>query len=106
MYTTCSEGGVFMYWTGKSINNLLSYCGLNDARINASDKDLPVPMLKSSQGINDQSRYCGREAESQSIVQMALALSRQLLLKDKNWKMQWPIAGRIRGAGMHVTIFF
>ena len=43
MYTTCSEGGVFMYWTGKSINNLLSYCGLGDARISASGKDLPVP---------------------------------------------------------------
>ena len=25
-----------------SINNLLSYCGLIDARIRASDKDLPV----------------------------------------------------------------
>ena len=42
VYTTSSEGGVFMYWTGKSMNNLLSYCGLVDARINASDKDLPV----------------------------------------------------------------
>ena len=28
--------------TGKSINNLLSYCGLVDARIRASEKDLPV----------------------------------------------------------------
>ena len=25
------------------MNNLLSYCGLVDVRINASDKDLPVP---------------------------------------------------------------
>ena len=41
MYTTCSELVVFMYWTGKSINNL-SFCGLVDVRINASDKDLPV----------------------------------------------------------------
>ena len=31
-----------MYWTGKSMNNLLSYFGLVDVRINASDKDLPV----------------------------------------------------------------
>ena len=38
----CSELVVFMYWTGKSMNNLLSYCGLVDVRINASDKDLPV----------------------------------------------------------------
>ena len=25
------------------MNNLLSYCGLIDAKIRASDKDLPVP---------------------------------------------------------------
>ena len=31
-----------MYWTGKLMNNLLSYCGLVDVRINAPDKDLPV----------------------------------------------------------------
>ena len=42
MYTTCSELVVFMYGTGKSMNNLLSYCGVVDVRINASDKDLPV----------------------------------------------------------------
>ncbi len=42
VYTACSEGGVFMYWTGKSMNNILSYCGLVDAKINTSDKDLPV----------------------------------------------------------------
>jgi hypothetical protein len=44
MYTTCSEIVVFMYWTGKSMNNLLSYCGLVDARISASEKDLPVTL--------------------------------------------------------------
>ena len=42
LYTTCSELVVFMYGTGKSINNLLSYCGLIDLGISASDKDLPV----------------------------------------------------------------
>ena len=31
-----------MYWTGKSMDNLLSYCGLADARISTSEKDLPV----------------------------------------------------------------
>ena len=46
MYTTCSELVVFMYWTGKSMNNILSYCGLVDARISASDKDLPVNKWK------------------------------------------------------------
>ena len=42
MYTTWSELVVFMYWSGKSMNNFLSYCGLVDVRISASDKDLPV----------------------------------------------------------------
>ena len=36
--TTFSELVVFMYLTGKS----MSYCGLVDARIRASNKDLPV----------------------------------------------------------------
>ena len=39
MYTTCSELVVFMYRAGKSMNNILSYCGLVDARIRASIKD-------------------------------------------------------------------
>ena len=42
MYTTFSELVVFMYRTGKSMNNILSYCGLVGARIRASNKDLPV----------------------------------------------------------------
>ena len=42
MYTTYFELVVFTYLIGKSMNNLLSYCGLVDVRINASDKDLPV----------------------------------------------------------------
>ena len=36
------ELGIFMYWTCNSMNNLLSYCGLVDAKIRASNKDLPV----------------------------------------------------------------
>ena len=47
MYITCSELVIFMYWTGKSMNNLLSNCGLVDPRINTSDKDLPVNKKKS-----------------------------------------------------------
>ena len=42
MYTTCSELGIFMYWSYNSINNLLSYWGLVDTGISASDKDLSV----------------------------------------------------------------
>ena len=33
---------IFMYWTRNSMNNLSSYCGLVDAKIRASDKDLPL----------------------------------------------------------------
>ena len=36
------ELGIFMYWTCNSMNNLSSCCGLGDAKIKASDKDLPV----------------------------------------------------------------
>ena len=38
-----SEFVFFMYWTRNSMNNLSSYCRLVDARISASEKDLPVP---------------------------------------------------------------
>ena len=41
MYTTCSELVIFMYRTRNSMNNLLSYCGLVDESIGASE-DLPV----------------------------------------------------------------
>ena len=36
------ELGIFKYSTGNSMSNLSSYCGLVDARIRASEKDLPV----------------------------------------------------------------
>ena len=31
-----------LYFLGNSMNNLLSYCGLTDARMRTSEKDLPV----------------------------------------------------------------
>ena len=39
---TMDVHNMFCVRTGKSMNNLLSYCGLVDARIRASEKDLPV----------------------------------------------------------------
>ena len=42
MFSPGSELEVFLYWTCNSMNNLSSYCGLVDAKIRASDKDLPV----------------------------------------------------------------
>ena len=47
MFSTCCEVEIFMYWTRDSMNNLLSYCGLVDTKIRASDKDLPVDFLSS-----------------------------------------------------------
>ena len=38
----CTQHVVNLYFSGNSMNNLLSYCGLTDARIRASEKDLPV----------------------------------------------------------------
>ena len=46
VYTTCFELGIFMYRTGKSMNNILSHCGFIDAKIRASDKDLPVQWIR------------------------------------------------------------
>ena len=42
MFSPYSELVVFMYSTGKRMNNHLSYCGLVHPRISASDKDLPA----------------------------------------------------------------
>ena len=38
----CTQHVVNLYFSGNSMNNLLSYCGLTDARMRASEKDLPV----------------------------------------------------------------
>ena len=46
LYTTCSELVFFLYCSRKSMKNLLSYCGLTDSRMSASDTDLPVSKKK------------------------------------------------------------
>ena len=38
----CTQHVVNLYFWGNSMNNLLSYCGLTDARTRTSEKDLPV----------------------------------------------------------------
>ena len=60
MYRTCSEFVVFMYRTGKSMNNLLSHCGLVDARIRASNKDLPVQ--------DDEPKVIDDESSAETVV--------------------------------------
>ena len=51
MKTTSAEHDLPMFcacsFHGNSMNNLLSYCGLVDARISASEKDLPVMQVGS-----------------------------------------------------------
>ena len=66
------ELGIFMYWTCNSISNLSSYCGLVDAKMWASDKDLPV-----------QDRY----DENLFIVRVT-HLSK--LMKTYNYKARYP----------------
>ena len=39
-YQNKTKNNNLCYWTGDSMKNLLSYCGLVDAKIRASDKDL------------------------------------------------------------------
>ena len=44
VYTTCSAGILSLQFS-LTMKNLSSYCGLVDAKIRASDKDLPVPWV-------------------------------------------------------------
>ena len=38
----CTQHAVNLYFSWYSMNNLLSYCGLTDSGMRASEKDLPV----------------------------------------------------------------
>ena len=50
----CTRLVVYLHFSWNSMNNILSYCGLTDSRMRASDTDLPV--FKSA------STYCGKES--------------------------------------------
>ena len=41
----CAQLVLNLYFSENSITNLLSYCGLTDARVRASDTELPVYIL-------------------------------------------------------------
>ena len=41
-YIYCTKHFLNLYFWGNSMNNLLTYCRLTDARMRASEKDLPV----------------------------------------------------------------
>ena len=38
----CTQYVLNLYFSGNSMNNLSSYCGLTDSKMRASEKDLPV----------------------------------------------------------------
>ena len=44
----CTQHVVNLYFSWNSMNNLSSYCGLTDARMRASEKDLPVTHFKNT----------------------------------------------------------
>ena len=41
----CTQHVVNLYFSGNSMNNLSSYCGLTDSRVGASEKKLPVQKI-------------------------------------------------------------
>ena len=44
----CTQHVLNLYFPCNSMNNLSSYCGLTDARMRASEKDLPVKKMTRS----------------------------------------------------------
>ena len=48
----CTQHNVNLYFPGKSVNNLLSYCGLTDSRLRASDTDLSVKRVRILEKLN------------------------------------------------------
>ena len=61
MGRTWAEHGQNMFcacsFHGNSMNNLLSYCGLIDAKIRASDKDLPAYIPIADRHHNKETKY-------------------------------------------------
>ena len=47
----CTQHVVNLYFSENSMNNLLSYCGLTNARMRASEKDLPVMLFQMLENI-------------------------------------------------------
>ena len=46
----CTQHVVNLYFSWNSMNNLSSYCGLSDARMRASEKDLLVQLVQLTVG--------------------------------------------------------
>ena len=44
----CAQHVLNLYFSGNSMNNLLSYCGLTERKMRASEKDLPVQMISNT----------------------------------------------------------
>ena len=48
----CTQHVVTLYFSGNSMNNLSSYCGLTDSRLRASDTDLSVKRVRILEKLN------------------------------------------------------
>ena len=57
----CTQHVLNLYFSGNSKNNILSYCGLTDARIRSSEKDLPVIHTHPA---FEQQKEAGKQAKS------------------------------------------
>ena len=48
----CTQHVLNLYFSGNSMNNLSSYCGLTDSRLRASDTDLSVKRVRILEKLN------------------------------------------------------
>ena len=59
----CTQHIVNLYFAGNSMNNHLSYCGLTDSRMRASEKDLPVTYSSTNPKLIAPSNYQSNNVE-------------------------------------------
>ena len=73
-----------MYWTGESMKNLLSYCGLVKVRISASEKDLHVHKKLKPQIRNP--KVCGENSHWEKVDEwrQKRQFLRPLSVKEQN----------------------
>ena len=90
MFSLCSELVVFMYWTGKSMNNLLSHCGLVDARISASEKELRVLCTNLCWKVGWQNQFPSSSSPFKNIVwgQLPRATDALAIGANQKWR-EW-----------------
>ena len=81
----CTQHVVNLYFGGNSMNNLLSYCGLSDDRMRASEKDLPLSKSHHS--------WTGSEKNECSRENLMPVLSRKIYLNKSGLFGIWAESG-------------